>query len=144
MLSLLAGALLAASCTNYGEDIEDINRRLDELTTADVASMKTQLASMNTLIKGIQDNITNLTQFNSSTSAELSTIKSNISSIQLQIEKLLTKEEFETYKKTNDTAISRLLTMITERVSQAELQSLRNLHSQDITDLLARIQNCVT
>lgn len=144
MLSLLAGALLAASCTNYGEDIDDINRRLDELTTADVASMKTQLASMNTLINGIQDNITNLTQFNSSTSAELSTIKSNISSIQLQIEKLLTKEEFETYKKTNDTAISRLLTMITERVSQAELQSLRNLHSQDMTDLLARIQNCVT
>ena len=27
MLSLLAGALLAASCTNYGEDIDDINRQ---------------------------------------------------------------------------------------------------------------------
>ena len=144
MLSLLAGALLAASCTNYGEDIDDINRRLDELTTADVASMKTQLASMNTLINGIQENITNLTQIDSNTSAEFSTIKSTISSIQLQIEKLLTQEEFETYKKTNESTISRLTTMIMERVSQAELQTLRELHSSDMTDLLARIQNCVT
>ena len=33
LLALMAGAFLAASCTNYGEDIEDINNRLDALTT---------------------------------------------------------------------------------------------------------------
>ena len=38
LLALMAGAFLAASCTNYGEDIEDINNRLDALTTSDVAS----------------------------------------------------------------------------------------------------------
>ena len=144
LLSVISGAFIAASCTNYGEDIDDINKRLDALTTSDVASMKTQLASMNTLINGIQDNITNITQYNTNTGAELSTIKSNITSIQDMIEKLLTKEEFEAYRKTNETSISRLTTMIMERVSQAELQTLRDLHSKDMTDLLARIQNCVT
>ena len=144
LLSLLAGALLAASCTNYGEDIDEIKKQLEELTTSDVASMKTQLASMSTLINGIQENITNITQFNTNTGNELSTIKSNISSIQQQIDKLLTKAEFEAYKNTNESTISRLMTMIMERVSQAELQTLRELHSSDMTDLLARIQNCVT
>ncbi len=68
LLALMAGAFLAASCTNYGEDIEDINNRLDALTTSDVASMKAQLASMSSLIDGIQDNVA----FESMSSMDLS------------------------------------------------------------------------
>lgn len=144
LLSLLSAAFVVTSCTNYGEDIDDINNRLDALTTSDIASLKSQLASMSTSINGIQDNISNLTKFNTNVSSELSTIKGNISSIQDKIGNLLTKEDFEAYKKTNESTISRLTTLISERVSQAELQSLRELHSKDMTDLLARIQECVT
>ena len=144
LLALMAGAFLAASCTNYGEDIEDINNRLDALTTSDVASMKAQLASMSSLIDGIQDNVTNFALFNSNVSTELTNIRLNISSIQDKIEGLLTKEDLEAYKKVNESTISRLTTLISERVSQAELQTLRELHSSDMTDLLARIQQCIT
>ena len=144
LLALMAGAFLAASCTNYGEDIEDINNRLDALTTSDVASMKAQLASMSSLIDGIQDNVTNFALFNSNVSTELTNIRLNISSIQDKIEGLLTKEDLEAYQKVNESTISRLTTLISERVSQAELQTLRELHSSDMTDLLARIQQCIT
>ncbi|MBP5217350.1 MAG: hypothetical protein J6Z47_00195 [Bacteroidales bacterium] len=144
LLSVLAGVLLAASCTNYGEDIADINNRLDALSSQDIASMKAQLASMSSTINGISSNIGELTDMNTGLLLELSGIKTNITTIQNKIGTLLTEEDFNTYKAANEATIRKLNEMIINRVSQAELQTLRDLHSQDMTDLLAQIRQCVT
>lgn len=53
---VLAGATLAyTGCTDYDEDIEAINDRIDMLETGKLKTVEEQVASLNTTVKNLQD-----------------------------------------------------------------------------------------
>ena len=56
LLLFVSGAMLAgvSGCKDYDDDIDNINNRLDELTTGKIASIESQLGSLQTTVTGLE------------------------------------------------------------------------------------------
>lgn len=56
LLLFVSGAMLTgvSSCKDYDDDIDNINNRLDELTTGKIASIESQLGSLQTTVTSLE------------------------------------------------------------------------------------------
>ena len=59
-LTLVCGAFAFTGCTDYEEDINSINNRLDELEGGQIASINEQISSLSDAVDGANDLISSL------------------------------------------------------------------------------------
>ena len=87
-LTLVCGAFAFTGCTDYEEDINSINNRLDELTTGQIASIEEQVGSLSDaideadgLISALQGDVDALETAKTTIEGQIKTLNDNIGTI---------------------------------------------------------------
>lgn len=147
LLLFVSGAMLTgvSSCKDYDDDIDNINNRLDELTTGKIASIESQLGSLQTTVTSLES----LSEQVAAISGKLDGLATD-SDVQTAIDNALAelKEQLGDTYVTEDLLNTTLLGYATTqsvgdiagRVSELENEIANMASSEDLADLLTKIR----
>lgn len=147
LLLFVSGAMLAgvSGCKDYDDDIDNINNRLDELTTGKIASIESQLGSLQTTVTGLES----LSEQVAAISGKLDGLATD-SDVQTAIDNALAelKEQLGDTYVTEDLLNTTLLGYATTqsvgdiagRVSDLESEIGKLASSEDLADQLTKIR----
>ncbi|MGM9742600.1 MAG: hypothetical protein ACI3ZC_06030 [Candidatus Cryptobacteroides sp.] len=123
---VLAGATLAyTGCTDYGEDIEAINDRIDALETGTIADVQNQIKSM-------QSQIASLETAKAAAETAISKLQSTVSGLEGQLATLSAKADANASEianlKSSISTINNTITSLTSRVSicESEIKAIKD------------------
>lgn len=148
LLLFVSGAMLAgvSSCKDYDDDIDNINNRLDELTTGKIASIESQLGSLQTTVTSLES----LSEQVAAISGKLDGLATD-SDVQAAIDSALAelKEQLGDTYVTEDLLNTTLLGYATTQsvgdiagqVSALEGEIANMATSEDLTALLTKIRS---
>ena len=142
--ALVAGALASVSCIDEPGacgDYEELKARLDALESSEIVSLKSQLAAFNSSLSAVKDKVDGLEDCNCS--AELAALKTTLEDLQSKVGLLLTTEEFNAYKTSNDAAVAEILSRLAGFVSKDEYAAFTSKYSGDMARLLAMVNGKV-
>jgi len=85
--ALLIGVVAAAQigCSDYDDDIADLNKKIDDLSGGKIATVEQQLSAMQSTISGLQSTDTALDKAIKALQGELSTLNSSLSSLRSDV-----------------------------------------------------------
>ncbi len=147
LLLFVSGAMLAgvSGCKDYDDDIDNINNRLDELTTGKIASIESQLGSLQTTVTSLES----LSEQVAAISGKLDGLATD-SDVQTAIDNALAelKEQLGDTYVTEDLLNTTLLGYATTqsvgdiagRVSDLESEIGKLASSEDLADQLKKIR----
>ena len=147
LLLFVSGAMLAgvSGCKDYDDDIDNINNRLDELTTGKIASIESQLGSLQTTVTGLES----LSEQVASIAGKIDGLATD-SDVQTAIDNALAelKEQLGDTYVTEDLLNTTLLGYATTqsvgdiagRVSDLESEIGKLASSEDLADQLTKIR----
>lgn len=147
LLLFVSGAMLAgvSGCKDYDDDIDNINNRLDELTTGKIASIESQLGSLQTTVTGLES----LSEQVASIAGKIDGLATD-SDVQTAIDNALAelKEQLGDTYVTGDLLNTTLLGYATTqsvgdiagRVSDLESEIGKLASSEDLADQLTKIR----
>ena len=147
LLLFVSGAMLAgvSGCKDYDDDIDNINNRLDELTTGKIASIESQLGSLQTTVTSLES----LSEQVAAISGKLDGLATD-SDVQTAIDNALAelKEQLGDTYVTGDLLNTTLLGYATTqsvgdiagRVSDLESEIGKLASSEDLADQLTKIR----
>lgn len=147
LLLFVSGAMLAgvSGCKDYDDDIDNINNRLDELTTGKIASIESQLGSLQTTVTSLES----LSEQVAAISGKLDGLATD-SDVQTAIDNALAelKEQLGDTYVTEDLLNTTLLGYATTqsvgdiagRVSDLESEIGKLASSEDLADQLTKIR----
>lgn len=142
--ALIAGALMSVSCIDEPGacgDYDELKARLDALESSEIVNLKSQLAAFNSSLTAVENKVAGLENCNCA--EELATLKTTLEDLKSKVGLLLTEEEFNAYKTSNDAAVAQILTQLAGFVSKEEYAAFTTKYNGDVTRLLAMVNGKV-
>ena len=142
--TLLAGAFVSSCIDEQGAcgDYDELKARLDALESSELVNIKSQIAAFNSSLEAVQAEVDGLEGCDCA--EELASVKTTLEDVQSKVGLLLTKEEFNAYKTTNDATVAELLGKIEGLVTKEEYAAFTSKYNGDMTALLAMVQGKVS
>ena len=143
-LLLLLLPVLVFACTDYTEDFNTINDRLDKLEqkvpTIDdqIASIRTSIANLEAIKEQLEKSIKTLEASNKATAEEIAALKKADSAIELRIAELQ-KYIDDSLKSTKDWASATFATLEQLNTLSSEIVTLKNLINTNETESAANL-----
>lgn len=147
-LLLLLLPVLVFACTDYTEDFNTINDRLDKLEqkvpTIDdqIASIRTSIANLEAIKEQLEKSIKALEASNKATAEEIAALKKADSAIELRIAELQ-KYIDDSLKSTKDWASATFATLEQLNTLSSEIVTLKNLINTNETESAANLADAI-
>ena len=142
--TLLAGAFVSSCIDEQGAcgDYDELKARLDALESSELVNIKSQIAALNSSLEAVQAEVDGLEGCDCA--EELASVKTTLEDVQSKVGLLLTKEEFNAYKTTNDATLAELLGKIEGLVTKEEYAAFTSKCNGDMNALLVMVQGKVS
>ena len=143
---LLGGAaLVAVGCTDYDDDIKDLQKQITALETGKVATVESQVATLQSAVSTLEAARTAIEGDISDLDAQIATINADITLMKQNIDKKLDTETFQNFVATTVKDIQDAVTTLTTRLGFLEGQvgelgtALDNFKAQVAQDYLSKV-----
>ena len=123
-------------------DYDELKARLDALESSEIVNIKSQIAAFNSSLEAVQNKVNGIKDCDCA--SEMATIKTTLEDLQSQVGLLLTAEEFNAYKTTNDAAVAEILTKFQSYVTREEYLEFYSRCNSNMTDLLTMVNGKVS
>ncbi len=122
-------------------DYDELKARLDALESSEIVNIKSQIAAFGSSLEAVQTKVEGIKECDCAT--EMAAIKTTLEDLQSKIGLLLTQEEFNAYKTSNDAAVAEILTQLAGLVSREEYLAFTSKYNGDMNALLTIVNGKV-
>ncbi len=143
---LLGGAaLVAVGCTDYDDDIKDLQKQITALETGKVATVESQVATLQSAVSTLEAARTTIEGDISDLDAQITAINADIELMKQNIDKKLDAATFQNFVNTTVKDIQDAVTTLTTRLGSLEGQvgelgtALDNFKAQVAQDYLSKV-----
>ena len=126
------------SCGDYDE----LKARLEALESSEIVSIKSQLAAFSSSLEAVQAKVDGIKECDCA--ADMAAVKTTLEDLQSKVGLLLTEEEFNAYKTSNDAAVAQIQTMLQGFVSKEEYVDFYSQCNAQLTSLLTKVNGKVS
>lgn len=142
--ALIAGALMSVSCIDeQGScgDYDELKARLEALESSEIVSIKSQLAAFSSSLEAVQAKVDGIKECDCA--ADMAAVKTTLEDLQSKVGLLLTEEEFNAYKTSNDAAVAQILSQLAGFVSKEDYTAFTSKYNGDMNALLTIVNGKV-
>jgi hypothetical protein len=125
------------SCGDYDE----LKARLEALESSEIVSIKSQLAAFSSSLEAVQAKVDGIKECDCA--ADMAAVKTTLEDLQSKVGLLLTEEEFNAYKTSNDAAVAQILTQLAGFVSKEDYAAFTSKYNGDMNALLTIVNGKV-
>ena len=125
------------SCGDYDE----LKARLDALESSEIVSIKSQVAAFSSSLEEVKNKVDGIKECDCA--ADMAAVKTTLEDLQSKVGLLLTAEEFNAYKTSNDAAVAQILTQLAGFVSKEDYAAFTSKYNGDMNALLTIVNGKV-
>ena len=125
------------SCGDYDE----LKARLEALESSEIVSIKSQLAAFSSSLEAVQAKVDGIKECDCA--ADMAAVKTTLEDLQSKVGLLLTEEEFNAYKTSNDAAVAQILSQLAGFVSKEDYTAFTSKYNGDMNALLTIVNGKV-
>ena len=129
----LCGAVALIGCTDFSADLQDVNKRLEDLTNS--AASKTELASLKSEVEALQTKLTN--QY--ATKQEVAVIAGTIETLQSNLQTALANVQSSLSNKADKTELQSAVTALESAIAAAKTEFTTTI--QGLTKRIEALEN---